>query len=97
MRWPVVTKQLRHYNVGMEPIPHCTGRSVVRGTVVLAKISEKDHRFQIQIEQIDPDLGALSPDPQCGSTRTLDIAKREAEAILEDEFGVDRGSIIWDG
>jgi hypothetical protein len=81
----------------MEPIPHCTGRSVVRGTVVLAKISEKDHRFQIQIEQIDPTLGALSPDPQSGSTRTLDIAKREAEAILEDEFGVDRGSIIWDG
>jgi len=76
----------------MEPIPHCTGRSVVRGTVVLAKISEKDHRFQIQIEQIDPTLGALS-----GSSRTLDIAKREAEALLENDFGVDPGSIIWDG
>jgi hypothetical protein len=81
----------------MEPISHCTGRSVVRGTVILAKISEKNHRFQIQIEQIDPILGHLSPDPQSGSARTLDIAKREAEAIIENDFGADRASIIWDG
>jgi hypothetical protein len=81
----------------MEPIPRCTGRCVVRGTVILAKINEKDHRFQIQLEQIDPTLGPLSPDPQSGSARTLDIAKQETEAILETDFGVDPGSIIWDG